>query len=71
MNDFQRARGNIDGTVPLRTLAQARADAAADDAAMKHPFNFHTGDTPLRLFADTIGLVIFLAVIFLAWEVTP
>lgn len=28
MNDFQRARGNLDGTVPLRTLAQARADLA-------------------------------------------
>lgn len=27
--DFQRARGNIDGTVPLRTLAQARKDAAS------------------------------------------
>lgn len=26
--DFQRARGNIDGTAPLRTLAQARKDAA-------------------------------------------
>ena len=38
---------------------------------MKHPFNFRTGDTPLRLFADTIGFVIFLAVIWLAWEVTP
>ena len=69
MNDFQRARGNINGTVPLRTLAQAKADAAADKAAAEHPFN--TGDTPLRLFADTMIFLLFLAVIWLAWGVTP
>ncbi|MCK9994101.1 MAG: hypothetical protein Dbin4_02621 [Alphaproteobacteria bacterium] len=27
-DDWQRARGHMSGTVPLRTLAQARADLA-------------------------------------------
>ncbi len=32
MNDFQRARGNMNGTVPLRTVAQARMDVAYEQA---------------------------------------
>lgn len=28
-DDWQRARGHINGALPLRTLEQARADAAA------------------------------------------
>lgn len=38
---------------------------------MKHPFNFTTGDSPARLIADTLGLLIIVGLCWLGWTVTP
>ncbi|MCK9994102.1 MAG: hypothetical protein Dbin4_02622 [Alphaproteobacteria bacterium] len=38
---------------------------------MKYRFNFRTGDTPLRLIADTLGLLAVIAFCWLAWGLTP
>ena len=37
--------------------------------SMKHPFNFRSGDTPMRLFFDTLGFLAFLAVCFAVYRV--
>lgn len=38
---------------------------------MKSPFNFQSGDTPVRLIADTIGVLIIVGLCWLGWMVTP
>ena len=38
---------------------------------MKHPFTFrHGGDTPARLIADTICLLIIIGLCWLGWGLT-
>ena len=31
-------------------------------------FNFRTGDTPMRLFRDTLGFLAFIALCWVGWE---
>lgn len=38
---------------------------------MNNPFNFRTGDTPARLIAETICLLIIVVLVWLGWAVTP
>lgn len=37
---------------------------------MKSPFNFQSGDTPVRLIADTLCLLLIGALCWLGWGLT-
>ena len=38
---------------------------------MKSPFNFQSGDTPVRLIADTIGVLMIVGLCLFGWVATP
>ena len=37
---------------------------------MKYRFNFRTGDTPLRLIADTLGMLMIVGLCWIGWVVS-